>query len=234
VSVFQPRWQDWEPKGPIRATDKTDKRASVSFVSTTPIRIPVHPEAGEATPLPNLGSEGCVPRPTAKLTVDPFDTNPTLETGWKRTDKTDKSPSSLKAALLRVPDGVPLDWGEGVVKILAMPGPEQFSDGRWQILREDAHTFLKHWAVQAHGLGWTTPDLFGVHRHAPLVRFDALGLVPLLDGCRVAALTEDGAAIVTRSGARQTFRRHQAVVPAETCLIWDLGGNGPDTLGDVA
>ena len=34
--------------------------------------------------------------------------------------------------------------------------------------------------------------------------------------------------------ARQTFRRHQAVVAAELCMIWDLGGDGPETLGDVA
>jgi len=38
----------------------------------------------------------------------------------------------------------------------------------------------------------------------------------------VAALTEDGAVIVTGSGARQTFHRHQAVVPEEVCLVWDL------------
>jgi hypothetical protein len=115
-----------------------------------------------------------------------------------------------------------------------MSAPRPYDDARWQVLREDAFTFLREWAAQAHRLGWTASEVFGVHRHAPLVRFDAMGLVPLLDGCRMAALTEEGAVIVTGSGARQTFRRHQAVVAAELCMIWDLGGDGPETLGDVA
>ncbi len=207
MSVFQPRWQDWEPKGPAHATDKTDKRASVSFVSTTPIRIPVHPGAGEATPLPNLGSEGCVPRSTAKLTLGPFDTNPTLETGWKRTDKTDKSPFTLAAVLLCVPDDVPLDLGEGIVKLLAMPTATTFPADRWQVLREDAHAFLRDWAVQAHRLGWTTPDLFGVHRHAPLTRFDCMGLVPLL------ARQPGGRADRGRRGHRHRERRTPDLPP---------------------
>ena len=90
------------------------------------------------------------------------------------------------------------------------------------MIREDAFAFLRDWAAQAHGLGWAGLDLFGVHRHAPLARYDCMGLVPVLNGCQVAALTEEGAVIGTGSGARQTFHRHLTVPPAEMCLAWDL------------
>ena len=141
---------------------------------------------------------------------------------------------SRHVTLMAVPPGVPLEWAEGVVKLLTMPAPAPFSDDRWQALQDDAHNFLRTWGAQAHGFDWTNLDTFAIHRHAPQARLDAMGLVPLLDGCQVVALTEDGAVLVTRSGARQTFRRHQAIVVAELCMIWDLGGDGPETLGDVA
>ena len=133
-----------------------------------------------------------------------------------------------------VPDGVPECWAEGVVKLLTMPAPRPYTDPCWQVLREDALIFLQDWAAQAHRLGWSDLDLFGVHRFAPLARYDCMTLVPLLGGCQVAALTEASAVIVTGSGACQTFRCHQAVVPAEICLVWNLGGGDADTLEGAA
>ena len=71
--------------------------------------------------------------------------------------------------------------------------------------------------------------------YAPKARPDAMGLVPILGGCRVIALTQAGAIIAIRSGVRQTFHRHrEEMVPAEICLIWDLGGDAPDTLDAAA
>ncbi len=50
-----------------------------------------------------------------------------------------------------------------------------------------------------------------------------MGLVPLLNGRPVLALTEDSAAIKAASSATLTFRRHKAS-PAEQCLVWKLAG----------
>jgi hypothetical protein len=131
-----------------------------------------------------------------------------------------------KAALITVPDGVPLEWAEGVVRVLAMPAPRPYDSARWQEIREDAFSFLRDWGAQAHRLGWSDLDLFGVHPRAPIARLDAMGLVPLLGGNQVVALTCEGALIVTRSGVRQTFHCHrEGVVPAEICLLWDLGAD---------
>jgi hypothetical protein len=71
----------------------------------------------------------------------------------------------------------------------------------------DAESFLGRWGDTAHQLGWTALDLFGVHPIAPAARFDIMGLLPLLHGGAVIALTEDAAAIRRPSNAILTYRR---------------------------
>ena len=69
--------------------------------------------------------------------------------------------------------------------------PEFVETDRWQQAVRDAETFLKKWGGQAHALGWTVGELFGLHpipeRPAPafwrLARYDSAGLI----GCCRAA-----------------------------------------------
>ncbi len=89
----------------------------------------------------------------------------------------------------------------------------------WHTLQDDARRFLQEWASQARRLGWEALDLFGVHPTAPTARFDCMGLVPLLRGRAVSALTKDSAAIKTASGRSLTFRRRAA---SARCLVWEL------------
>jgi hypothetical protein len=105
--------------------------------------------------------------------------------------------SVLVALESRCPDLVPLD--------------------RWQQAVADGKTFLAQWGEQAQALGWTTKDLFGlltVPQHAKptfnrLSRYDETGLIWLLKGRRVVALTESTAAIENpASGAVTMYRRH--------------------------
>ena len=129
--------------------------------------------------------------------------------------------ASTKIVLLHVPPGVPEAWVQGVADLLAMARPASCPEAKWQVLREDAYHFLRGHAARAHGLGWTALDLFGVHRERPWARLDVMGLVPLLDGARVTALSATEAVIEKPSGARLTFRRRGQVAD-EACLIWEL------------
>ncbi len=129
----------------------------------------------------------------------------------------------LRAVLLAVPDGVPEEWAQGVGDLMVMPAPPAWSDEGWKTLQEDALRFLKEWAGQAQRMGWEAVDLFGAHRTAPTVRLDCMGLVVLLKGRPVVAITEHSAAIKTASGGSLTIRRHKAS-PAEQCLVWKLAG----------
>ena len=102
-----------------------------------------------------------------------------------------------------------------------MPAHPDWPEAGWTTLQEDALALLRGWAAQAHALDWGGLDLFGVHAEAPHARLDGMGLVLLLGGRPVVALTEVSAAIRAESGATMTYHR-RAVWPPECCLIWDL------------
>jgi len=104
--------------------------------------------------------------------------------------------SVLVALESRCPDVVPVD--------------------RWQQAVADGMTFLARWGDQAHALGWTARDLFGlltVPEHAKpsfnrLSRNDETGLIWLLNGRRVVALTEHTAAIEIATGAITVYPKN--------------------------
>jgi hypothetical protein len=115
-------------------------------------------------------------------------------------------------------------WEAGVARLNAMSPPRNFPEHAWRPLIVDAERFLDSWAAQAVTLGWPGWELFGCHRRAPWGRIQGMGLVLLLRGDEIAALTEAEAVIRTRTGARQTYRRKPSdpLHPAERCLVWEL------------
>jgi hypothetical protein len=123
------------------------------------------------------------------------------------------------------PEGTPNEWSEGVALLRNAPAPRGYPQRAWQQLILDAERFLDRWAAQAAALGWPTWELFGCHRGAPWGRIQGMGLVLLLRGDELAALTATEAAIRTPTGAHQTYRRKLAdsLHPAERCLVWELG-----------
>jgi len=113
--------------------------------------------------------------------------------------------------------------------------PDHIETGRWHRAVEDGKRFLSQWGEQAAALGWTARDLFGLHEpperphpsYRRLSRYDQTGLIWLLAGRSVVALTEATAAIQSSTGAISaitTYRRHNK--PA-------LGPLG-DSLDDLA
>jgi hypothetical protein len=110
--------------------------------------------------------------------------------------------------------------------------PAHVPTDRWEQAVEDAKTFLRQWGSQAESLGWDSRDLFGLHTppadphpsYSRLSRYDATGLIWLLQGRPVIALTEATAAIQSLTGAITVYRRHNK--PA-------LGPVG-DSLDDLA
>ena len=85
--------------------------------------------------------------------------------------------------------------------------------------------------AQAAALGWPGWELFGCHRRAPWGRIQGMGLVLLLHGDQLAALTATEAVIRTPTGAHQTRRRKPAdpLHPAERCLVgsWTVNAESP-------
>ena len=81
--------------------------------------------------------------------------------------------------------------------------PAAVETGRWRQAIAEAAAFLAKWGARAHACDWTARDLFGLHpvsAHPTLTfqrlsRYDATGLIWLLRGRPVIALTETEAAI---------------------------------------
>jgi len=124
-----------------------------------------------------------------------------------------------------LPPGIPAEWAEGVALLEGMAPPGAYPARAWQQLITDAERFLDDWARQAARLGWPACELFGCHRRAPWGRIQGMGLVLLLHGREIAALTGGEAVIRTATGAHQTYRRkpRDPLRPAERCLVWELG-----------
>jgi hypothetical protein len=113
---------------------------------------------------------------------------------------------------------------EGVARLREISPPRSYPAHVWQQLIVDAERFLDDWSQQAAAFSWPAWGLFGCHRRAPWGRIDGMGLVLLLHGDRLAALTATEAVIRRASGALQTWRRrqHDPLTAAERCLVWEL------------
>jgi hypothetical protein len=113
-------------------------------------------------------------------------------------------------------------WSEGCRSLPATPPVSGFSAERWQRIIDAANSFLDRWAETAIACGWGELDAFGCDEAAPDRRFDCMGVVLLLDRCRIAAVDETGADLVTTTGgdAQQRFRRRP--LPMGTVPLWQL------------
>jgi hypothetical protein len=118
-------------------------------------------------------------------------------------DRLDEAPSSLAAAgphRLPLPD-VPLK--------------------RWLTFTGDVGRFLDSpFCAVAVALGWGAYDLFGCDRDRPFARIDRAGLLWLLNGDRVIALTTETAVIEKHTSTRQTW--HRKPTEATQVLAWEL------------
>ena len=112
--------------------------------------------------------------------------------------------------------------------------PAGVETGRWCQAIADAAAFLARWGAQAHAFGWTGRELFGLHtaperpaaNYSRLSRYDETGLIWLLRGRAVIALTETTAAI---QGATALLTYRKLNKPALGPLGDSLDDMGPAT-----
>jgi hypothetical protein len=136
------------------------------------------------------------------------------------TDKTDKTSTGVGYVSFDGSRGTPLSEISSPLRrtlsALESACPELVPGDRWRRCVEDGRRFLAAWGEQADALGWTAKDLFGLHQppatphpsYSRLSRYDEIGLIWLLQGRPVVALTEATAAIQSSTGALTIYRRH--------------------------
>ena len=113
-------------------------------------------------------------------------------------------------------------WADGIARLDPERPPGDVPPRRWRQFMYDAARFLDSgFAKQAAALGWDTFDLFGCDSNRPFARIDNAGLIWMLDGDRLVALTEQSARIETRSGSTLTYRRKPGDLGR--VLAWEFG-----------
>jgi hypothetical protein len=126
-----------------------------------------------------------------------------------------------RSAIIEHDGGIPRSWAEGFARLHPDRPPGDVPLGRWQTFCNDVGRFLDSWASKAASLGWTPLELFGADRDGPFARVDCAGLLWLVHGRRLVALSQDTAVIETSTGSRLTYRR-KPIPPGDVVLAWEL------------
>jgi hypothetical protein len=125
------------------------------------------------------------------------------------------------AAIVEHDGNIPRAWAEGFARLNPDHPPPDLPARRWLAFINDIGRFLDSpFCAVAMALGWGPYDLFGCDRDRPFARIDQAGLLWLLNGDRLFAMTENTATIETRTGARQTYRRKPS--DPGRVLAWEL------------
>ncbi|MCZ6610127.1 MAG: hypothetical protein O7A66_09020 [Alphaproteobacteria bacterium] len=128
----------------------------------------------------------------------------------------------IMAALATASPGVPQEWVDGVSRLLGTPHPEGMAPESWMLFLGSCESFIASpWPGKAASMGWDAYALFGCHNLKPVERVDRMGLLWLLRGGRIAALTSGTAVIEMPSGSRLTYRTNPIREPSDV-LAWEL------------
>jgi len=130
-------------------------------------------------------------------------------------------PEAERAAIVEHDGGIRREWAEGFAQLDPDRPPGDVPLTRWRRFIDDIGWFLDSpFCAVAAALCWGPHDLFGCDRDRPFARIDCSGLLWLVNGNRVVALSENAAVIEDRTGVRQTWRRR----PSEPgrVLVWEL------------
>jgi hypothetical protein len=129
-----------------------------------------------------------------------------------------------RAAIAQFDGKIPRAWAEGFVRLHPDRPPGDVPPPRWLRFVDDVGLFLDSpFCAAAVALGWGPYDLFGCDRERPFARIDDLGLLWLLDGGRLLALTANTATIKTSNGSILTYRRRAGNEPNNyKMLAWEL------------
>jgi len=167
-----------------------------------------------------------VPRPTVSQTVHsvtaaPGRSEPALPSAADRASAVWGQAEEERAAIIEHDGAILRTWAEGFARLDPACPPGDVPTRRWQRFVDDVGWFLDSpFCAVAAALGWGSHDLFGCDRDRPFSRIDQCGLLWLLHGDRLIAMTDNTATIESPTGVRQTYRRKAGELGR--VLAWEL------------
>jgi hypothetical protein len=138
-------------------------------------------------------------------------------------EKSDRSgeAEAERVALVQYAARAQHPWAPLLARLDPNHPPRDVPLRRWRQFLGDCARFLDEgWAAKAERLGWRAVDLFGCARERPFARIDRAGLLWLVNGEKLVALSADRAVIEIRvTGTLQTYYRKSAM-PGSIVLPW--------------
>ena len=119
--------------------------------------------------------------------------------------------------------GAPQAWAEALARLDPAHPPRDVPRQRWVQFINDCGRFLDSgWAQRAIWLGWAPINLFGCDRERPYAKVDQAGLLWLIEGRSLIALSHDIAVIASPSEGGQRHYRRRAGKPRQNVMAWEL------------
>ena len=126
-----------------------------------------------------------------------------------------------RAAIIEYEANAPRDWAEALAQLDRTKPPAEITHDRWLLFLDDCGRFLDgNWANCASALGWGPLDLFGCDRRHPLRQLSRAGLLWLVDGGKLIAMSAE-LAVVERDG-RERRKYARLGIRSGLVLAWQL------------
>jgi hypothetical protein len=130
-----------------------------------------------------------------------------------------------RAAIIEYEANAPRDWAEALAQLDRTKPPAEITRGRWLLFLDDCGRFLDgNWANCARALGWEPLDLFGCDRRHPLRQLSRAGLLWLVAGGRLIAMSAELAVVERDDHERRKYAR--LGVQSGVVLAWQLVSRG--------
>jgi hypothetical protein len=127
----------------------------------------------------------------------------------------------LEAAIERA-GGLPADVVHGL-GLLARSQPLWPLDTlTWRGMVGSVSDFAARWDGQAREAGWSTLELYGLHRSAPWANLSAMGAAFVLARSGYAAIGVTEEVIMVRSALSATLRIRRFALNPDAVLAWSL------------
>ena len=93
-------------------------------------------------------------------------------------------------------------WRDQIERLSEHAAPCRYlAPAKWAAIRTNALAFIDRHGAEAHRLGWTAPELFGVHPTSGTLRVDSCGVLMLGTGA-AEAIHADRVVFAQTSGYR--------------------------------
>ena len=110
---------------------------------------------------------------------------------------------SASPAPTLIPNPVAI-WHGNIENISERASPCRYlTPAQWATMRESALDFCARFGAEAHGLGWTAPQLFGVHPEHGTLRVEYCGAL-MVAGKKAQAVEADRIVFERTAGYRNT------------------------------